>query len=73
MDGVERCARVNRIRAAMLAHRRCPHCGYDIRLLPTNPADGATVCPECGSAWILPEDSPASPSGDGAPDRTPDP
>jgi hypothetical protein len=50
-------ARVNRIRAAMLARRRCPHCGYDIRLLPTDPADGATICPECGCAWKL-DDAP---------------
>ena len=24
-----------------------------LRLLPTDPADGATVCPECGCAWKL--------------------
>lgn len=45
--------RAGRIRATMLAHRRCPHCGYDLRLLPVDPADGATVCPECGCAWKL--------------------
>ena len=32
---------------------RCPHCGYDIRGLPTDPEDGATICPECGCAWQL--------------------
>ena len=41
------------IRRAMLHHLRCPHCGYDLRLLPADPADGATVCPECGCAWRL--------------------
>jgi hypothetical protein len=39
--------------AAMLKHFRCPHCGYDIRMLPADPTDGATVCPECGCAWKL--------------------
>lgn len=38
---------------AMLRHRRCPHCGYDIRGLPVDERDGATVCPECGCAWLL--------------------
>jgi hypothetical protein len=42
-----------RIHAVMLRHRRCPHCGYDLRLLPPDPVDGATVCPECGCAWAL--------------------
>jgi hypothetical protein len=45
--------RWGRIRRAMLKHLRCPHCGYDLRLLPADPADGATVCPECGCAWKL--------------------
>ncbi|MCP4591995.1 MAG: zinc ribbon domain-containing protein [bacterium] len=48
-----RAARLKRIRRMMLAHLRCPHCGYDIRGLPTDPQDGATVCPECGCAWRL--------------------
>jgi hypothetical protein len=43
-----------RTRDVMLKYLRCPHCGYDIRGLPTDPADGATVCPECGCAWRLP-------------------
>lgn len=47
-------ARHQQIGNVMLQHRRCPHCGYDLRLLPTDPADGATVCPECGCAWHLP-------------------
>jgi hypothetical protein len=42
-----------RIASAMLEHLRCPHCGYDIRGLGTDPEDGATVCPECGCAWKL--------------------
>jgi transcription initiation factor TFIIIB Brf1 subunit/transcription initiation factor TFIIB len=41
----------------MLKHRRCPHCGYDIRGLPVDPQDGATVCPECGCAWELPSET----------------
>jgi hypothetical protein len=45
--------RFARIRQTMLAHLRCPHCAYDLRLLPTDPVDGATICPECGCAWNL--------------------
>ena len=45
--------RSSRIAAAMLKHRRCPHCGYDIRGLPVDPSDGAAVCPECACAWQL--------------------
>lgn len=45
--------RSRRIRSVMLRHVRCPHCGYDLRLLPADSKDGATVCPECGSAWKL--------------------
>jgi hypothetical protein len=45
--------RFGAVAAAMLKHRHCPHCGYDLRLLPVEPADGATVCPECGTAWRL--------------------
>jgi hypothetical protein len=52
---VTRQARLKRVRFAMLKHRRCPHCGYDLRGLPTDPADQATVCPECGCAWVLDE------------------
>jgi len=46
--------RYRRTLRVMLRHSRCPHCGYDLRLLPADPADGATVCPECGCAWRLP-------------------
>lgn len=45
--------RFRRISKVMLRYLRCPHCGYDLRLLPTSPVDGATVCPECGCAWNL--------------------
>jgi len=35
-----------------LLKRRCASCGYDLSgNLPE--ADGATVCPECGAAWML--------------------
>ncbi len=42
-----------RVSAALLKHVHCPHCGYDLRMLPVDPEDGATVCPECGCAWKL--------------------
>ena len=45
--------RTRRTTRVMLEHPRCPHCGYDLRGLPTAPEDGATVCPECGCAWRL--------------------
>jgi hypothetical protein len=48
-----RYARHQKIGDVMLKHRRCPHCGYDIRGLPADTSDGATVCPECGCAWRL--------------------
>jgi hypothetical protein len=50
--GIKR-KRFGNVAAAMLKHLRCPHCGYDIRMLPVDPADGATICPECGCAWKL--------------------
>lgn len=37
----------------MLKYYRCPYCGYDLRLLPVEPEDGVTICPECGCAWKL--------------------
>jgi hypothetical protein len=45
--------RFKRMRNIILKYLRCPHCGYDIRGLPTAPEDGATICPECGCAWKL--------------------
>ena len=47
--------RFSSIRPALLKHRRCPHCGYDLRGLAAETSDGATICPECGCAWELPE------------------
>jgi hypothetical protein len=46
-------ARAKHVCEIMLRHLRCPHCGYDIRGLLTDPNDGATICPECGCAWKL--------------------
>jgi hypothetical protein len=46
-------ASFQRIGPVMLKHRRCPHCGDDLRGLGTDPDDGCTVCPECGSAWSI--------------------
>lgn len=59
--------RYKRIQAVMLKHRHCPHCGYDLRGLPTDPADGSTMCPECGCAWHLsvPEGGTPAQVGDG--------
>ena len=37
--------------AALLKHHRCLHCGYDLRNLPVDSFDGATICPECACAW----------------------
>lgn len=37
----------------LLAHRRCVQCAYDLAGCKPDP-DGCTVCPECGSAWRLP-------------------
>ena len=45
--------RFKRVCRVMLKHGRCPHCGYDLRNLPADETDGATVCPECGCAWKL--------------------
>ncbi|MHC5109794.1 MAG: hypothetical protein ACYTHJ_07950 [Planctomycetota bacterium] len=51
--GIKR-KRFSRVAAAMLKYLHCPHCGYDLRMLPRDPGDEATVCPECGCAWLLP-------------------
>jgi hypothetical protein len=48
-----RSGRLQRVCRILLGYCRCPHCGYDLRLLPADPRDGATVCPECGCAWKL--------------------
>jgi hypothetical protein len=57
--------RRQRIASVMLEHLRCPHCGYDLRLLPVDPKDAATVCPECGCAWMLAGNGGAGVHGDG--------
>lgn len=46
-------ARLSRLRRAMLRHARCPHCGYGLRGVPTQPGEGpgVVVCPECACAW----------------------
>lgn len=46
-------ARLTRMASVMLRHLRCPHCGYDLRLLPRDTTDRCTICPECGCAWSL--------------------
>ena len=55
--GGTRASRFGKTAAAMLKHRRCPHCGYDIRGLPADSTDGATVCPECGCAWRVSDEA----------------
>jgi hypothetical protein len=50
-----------RITTVMFKHHRCPHCGYDLRGSPTNPADGTTACPECGCNWQLTAEKPQPP------------
>ena len=49
--GVKR-KRMRHVTTAMLKHSTCPHCGYNLRGLPTDD-DGCNVCPECASAWKL--------------------
>ena len=58
-------ARLRRVCDVMLEHLRCPHCGYDLRLLPLDLTDGATVCPECGFAWRLQDSQTARGHGHG--------
>lgn len=40
-----------RLRAVMLAHKRCAHCGYDLHAVPQN--QSGVTCPECSCAWVL--------------------
>jgi predicted Zn-ribbon and HTH transcriptional regulator len=63
-------ARFARLKRVMLRQARCPHCGYGLTGVPPSAEDGATVCPECASAWRLddpalarPEPSAAQPRG----------
>jgi len=41
-----------RVKEVMLRHRRCPHCGYDLRG-SVRDAKELTRCPECGCVWTL--------------------
>jgi hypothetical protein len=61
-------ARFRKIRRVMLAHRYCPHCGYDLRGLPPDEKDGATLCPECGCGWKVSDEATKrrSDEGDGS-------
>jgi hypothetical protein len=59
-------ARSARTTRTMLEHLYCPHCGYNIRGLPTAPEDGATICPECGCAWRLDDPQADGDIGDSA-------
>lgn len=54
----------SQISAVMLAHKYCPHCGYDLRNLPVDAADETTTCPECGCAWRLEEPTQAAGTDD---------
>jgi hypothetical protein len=40
-------------RDAMLRSGRCPACAYSLEGADPDPADGCTVCAECGAAWRL--------------------
>jgi hypothetical protein len=69
--GFRRARRVRweRIRRIMLEHRHCPHCGYDIRGLAVDGRDGATVCPECGCAWMVSDEATERRSNEGGHSR----
>lgn len=43
-----------RMRSVLIRLGRCASCGYALTGL-TSEDDGCTVCPECGSAWKLPD------------------
>lgn len=45
----------------MKKHQRCGSCGYTLVGVPEE-ADGCRVCPECGAAWRLVEESAPSPT-----------
>lgn len=53
-NSVERIPYDERVLATVLACSRCPSCGYSLRDTRES-SDGATSCPECGSAWIIPD------------------
>lgn len=45
---------LDRAQTAFRLQSRCPACLHDLMHVPADPADGCTVCPECGGAWRLP-------------------
>lgn len=57
----------SRMAEAYLRHGHCPSCTYALVAVPVQ-ADGHTICPECGAAWIVASPPPrpartAHPSG----------
>lgn len=44
-----------RIVRACVEHGVCGSCAYELRGLEPDHTDGCVVCPECGSAWELPD------------------
>ena len=58
-------SRRRRVKAAMLKHYRCPHCGHKLQGLKEDETDGATACPGCGCAWRLDRRRSAAGSHDG--------
>ena len=46
-------ARLKHACGILLKHLRRAHCGYDLRGLPVDEKDSATVCPACGRGWRL--------------------
>jgi hypothetical protein len=53
---IVRHAQRSHVCAALLKHRRCPHCGYDLRGAPADGPPGTTICSECGCAWQTDDD-----------------
>jgi len=51
---VARKRRLARSCDVMLRNGHCPHCGYRIAEIPTQPRTGHTICPECGCEWAPP-------------------
>ncbi|MCZ6837250.1 MAG: hypothetical protein O7G85_15855 [Planctomycetota bacterium] len=55
-EGKKSKLRAGSLVSTMLTECHCPSCAYNLRDLPKD-EDGCTVCPECGSAWQLQEES----------------
>ncbi|MFO0829080.1 MAG: hypothetical protein U0572_13155 [Phycisphaerales bacterium] len=51
---VARKRRLTRSCEVMLRNGHCPHCGYRIAEVPSQPRTGHTICPECGCEWAAP-------------------